>query len=165
MTGEAAHHGLKADLGGLWGLRSSVVARESSHWRSLERFEARNGRLRGLGTRGRKVPIQPTQLVDRPRPRLRMATQILFVGVARDSDHALVACHPPNHPAANGAVAKMLGTLEGMEDGRLYSFSVAQSAWHLVLKEGLIYLINTALDYPPSVASQVPTTYPPPPPP
>ena len=75
------------------------------------------------------------------------------MGVARQADLALVACHPQEHPLQS-AVVSMLGSLTTVEDGRLYSFSVQQSAWHLVQADGQIFLINTVLDYPSSVASQ-----------
>ena len=62
-------------------------------------------------------------------------TKIIFVGVARQVDLVLVASHPPSHPVTSH-VPTMLTSLSEMEDGRLYSFSIQQSAWHLVQKEG-----------------------------
>ena len=64
-----------------------------------------------------------------------------------------VAFYPPAHPLSN-AVPGMLSTLTSMEDSKYYSFSAQQSGWHLVAREGLVYMIATVLDYPPSVASQ-----------
>jgi len=79
---------------------------------------------------------------------------VLFIGVARLSDVAVVASLAYNSTVDLTGVKAVLDQKMGMTEGTHYSFTTGSNCWHLMADaESRVYILITADSYPARVAT------------